>query len=377
MKRADTAPAIAAPRAEERFHWILTRMVRIAVPIHIGLIALFLSFGIDTMAWLNLASIASYASVYALLRQQRIREAFAVGATELILFNVIATLAVGWASGFHYYLLLLPVLFVLHPVWSRPTKAGACVAICAAYGLLALHAYLDGALTTFTASGSDALGVFNALTFATTLSVLAFAAGKATGDAEDGLRRATQTLEELSNRDPLTGLLNRRATEPLLHTAHARQRRTGEPYTIAIIDLDHFKRVNDQHGHACGDAVLGTVAGAIEGALRTTDHIARWGGEEFLVLLSDTTPAGAHHAALKLLHAIRNCHIDCDNGTHLTITATIGIAPSTPDRPIEATIHAADEALYAGKQAGRDRVTISAPERTPVDPTPARQLAAS
>lgn len=370
MQRASHSLRHPAPSAEERFHWILTQMVRIAVPIHVALVALFFWLGLPTMARFNLVSIASYAGVHLLLRHQRVRGAFALGAGQLLLFNGLATLAVGWPAGFHYYLLLLPVLVVLHPDWSRLVKASVCLAVCAAYGLLALHAYLAGTIATLTTGGADALGVFNALTFAIALSVLAFIAAKATGDAEQELRQATATLEELSNRDPLTGLLNRRATEHSLQTAHARLRRLGEPYAVAMVDLDHFKRVNDRYGHACGDGVLGAIAGALEGALRDTDHVARWGGEEFLILLANTTPAGAQHAAAKLLNAVRACRIECENGRVLTTTATIGLAASSTTRGIDATVNAADEALYAGKRAGRDRVELepTAPRDAALEP---------
>lgn len=357
MEQAPQLPTHPFASPEARFHWILTRMVRIAVPIHIGLAAFFLWLGLPTMAWASLVSIASYAGVHALLRRQRARDAFALGATQLLLFNALATLAMGWSSSFHLYLLLLPILFVLHPNWPRPLKAGACIALCAAYGLLALHAYLTGAVTAASTAGAGTLGAFNALTFATTLSFLAFTAGKATGDAEDGLRQATETLAELSSRDTLTGLLNRRATHDLLRTAHTRMRRLGEPYSIAMVDLDHFKRINDQHGHACGDAVLESVAGALAGALRDTDHVARWGGEEFLILLANTTPTGAQHAAYKLLESVRACRIDCPHDQELEITASIGIATSTPTRSLESTVNAADEALYTGKRTGRNRIT--------------------
>lgn len=342
-------------------------MVRIAVPIHVGLVAFFLWLGLSSLAGFSLASIASYMGVHTLLRRDRVRSAFALGAAQLLLFNGLATLTAGWTAGFHYYLLLLPVLFVLHPTWARSLKAGACIALCITYGLLALHAYVTGTVTGLTTVGADALGIFNALTFATVLSVLVFTAAKVTGDAEDGLRRVSETLEELSNRDPLTGLLNRRAGEDFLETAQARLRRLGEPYAVAMVDLDHFKRVNDQHGHACGDAVLGTVAGVLEGTLRETDQVARWGGEEFLVLLADTTPAGAQHAASKLLDAVRACHVECENGSVLTTTATIGLAASKAERDYGSTVNAADEALYAGKRAGRDRVTLEATAQPAAD----------
>ena len=346
----------SAQLADERFRWIFTRMQRTALPIHLALAALFIGLGLTVMVWVNFGSMALHGTVWALLRNGHERGAFLLAVTNLVLLFVTATLLLGWTSGFHYYLLVLPMLFVLHPSWSRRAKAVACTSTVGAYGLLALHAYLNGTLAAPVAPGVDVLGVFNAVSFAATLSVLAVIVGRATGEAEAGLLHASVILEELSNRDPLTGLFNRRAIEALLQAAQVRRQHLGESYAVVMVDIDRFKHINDSYGHACGDAVLGTVAGALEGAVRDTDHVARWGGEEFLVLFPNSTRAGAHYAALKMLDAVRECGTDCATGNGIGVTATFGVAGSAPSRSAVAVVRAADEALYAGKRSGRNCV---------------------
>ncbi len=356
MEQERRVPEGSARLADERFRWIFTRMQRAALPIHLALAALFIGLGLTVMVWVNFGSMALHGTVWALLRNGHERGAFLLAVTNLVLLFVTATLLLGWTSGFHYYLLVLPMLFVLHPSWSRRTKAVACTSTVGAYGLLALHAYLTGTLAAPVAPGVDVLGVFNAVSFAATMAVLAVIVGRATGDAEAGLRRATFTLEELSNRDPLTGLFNRRAIETLLQAAQVRMQHLGERYAVVMVDLDRFKRINDSYGHACGDAVLEAVAGVLEGAVRDTDHVSRWGGEEFLVLFPNSTRAGAHYAALKMLEAVRECHIDCATGNWIGVTGTFGVAASAPSRSAAAVVRAADEALYAGKRSGRNCV---------------------
>ena len=116
------------------------------------------------------------------------------------------------------------------------------------------------------------------------------------------LREALVRIERLATRDTLTGLANRRHAEAVLEQTLRRQRRDGRPAALALVDLDHFKRVNDRHGHAVGDAVLVAFARAAESALRDTDLVARWGGEEFLFVLEGSDPLAAE-SALARLHA--------------------------------------------------------------------------
>lgn len=169
-----------------------------------------------------------------------------------------------------------------------------------------------------------------------------------------------ERLRRMASEDPLTGLANRRGFEDHGRWAVANLRRTGEPLSVAILDLDHFKRINDTYGHHAGDEVLVACATAIQDTTRQNDVAARWGGEEFIVMLHRADVDGSMELAERLRSAISQ--IDLVRGG---ITASVGTSTFPPDEPgteasqLERRIMAADRALYAAKQAGRDRCVHS------------------
>ena len=175
------------------------------------------------------------------------------------------------------------------------------------------------------------------------------------------LLRLVGRLRHLSQHDPLTGLLNRRACEERLATERARHARSGRPLALLSLDIDHFKRVNDVHGHAAGDAVLVAVAALLQREARATDAVARLGGEEFALLLPDTEATGAHRMAERLLQALRDEPVALDDRV-LHVTASIGVALLGADEPPERLMRRLDRALYAAKQGGRDRVVMALAE---------------
>ena len=138
------------------------------------------------------------------------------------------------------------------------------------------------------------------------------------------------------------------------------RRRTGEESCLLLLDIDNFKRVNDSYGHPAGDVVLSTIAGVIVSHLRNTDHVARFGGEEFAILLPGTSPDGAHSVADKIRGAIESCCFD-DAAEDLCVTVSIGIAPIRVDRAIalDLAYQEADRALYRAKDHGRDRIELA------------------
>jgi two-component system cell cycle response regulator len=156
-------------------------------------------------------------------------------------------------------------------------------------------------------------------------------------------------LESLLREDALTGLSNRRAVLTQLAGMVSAARRHGHPLSIAILDLDHFKRINDSYGHKVGDDVLVAAAHAMGTHLRAEDQLGRLGGEEFLVLLPDTDSEAAGHVAEKLRAEVATAP------TSVPVTVSIGVATWDGEAP-EDLLHRADEALYAAKEAGRDRV---------------------
>jgi diguanylate cyclase (GGDEF)-like protein len=174
-------------------------------------------------------------------------------------------------------------------------------------------------------------------------------------------------FREMSVRDPLTRLYNRRFMTDKIAHEQARRLRDGAVFTLALGDLDGFKQVNDRHGHACGDAVLVETARALKTGCRATDAVARWGGEEFLILLPDTDLAGAKAVLERLMDGVRALSVSCE-GAAISPTMTCGAADSRHGADAEAVIRHADAAMYHGKTAGKDRLVIFSDKLDPSDP---------
>lgn len=169
--------------------------------------------------------------------------------------------------------------------------------------------------------------------------------------------RTVALLRRLSDHDALTGLLNRRGLAALHERVRSRLLRGAPGYALLVVDLDHFKQVNDRHGHEVGDALLTAVGQALAQALRPGDGVARTGGEEFCVLLPDTDPAAAQAAGERLRLAVRAVAVSPGPGEQATVTCSIGVAWSAdPHEPLADVARRADQALYQAKAAGRDRV---------------------
>ncbi len=179
--------------------------------------------------------------------------------------------------------------------------------------------------------------------------------------SQDELQETNRRLEELATTDGLTGLLNRREVERYLIDEVGRAERGAASFSVALADIDFFKRVNDSHGHDCGDLALTTVADILKRETRTVDKVARWGGEEFLLFLPRTSPTEAALVAEKLRRLIETTPMRCEGGT-FTVTMTFGIAWFERGSTIDALLRVVDRALYQGKSEGRNRV-VRADER--------------
>ncbi len=165
---------------------------------------------------------------------------------------------------------------------------------------------------------------------------------------QDELRARAGELEQLSRTDHLTGLSNRRHTDERLHGALSSSTRHGQPVTVLIIDVDHFKRVNDSHGHAHGDKVLVDVARLLSNAARAEDIVGRWGGEEFMVVAPHCNAEQARALAERL-------RIDVE----VQSCVTVSIGGASTQGPGTGLVGAADANLYAAKAAGRNQCVIT------------------
>ena len=177
------------------------------------------------------------------------------------------------------------------------------------------------------------------------------------------LLKANNELEELSKIDPLTGLFNRRYLAEVFAAEYERARRYDHNLSVLMLDVDHFKGVNDSYGHLCGDVVLREIAILLKKTVRSTDIVARYGGEEMVVLLLETDCRRATVIAEKLRQEVASCEIGCDD-IYISITVSIGVAtyPALEVTGIMELLEAADLAMYRAKRTGRNKVVYSSLE---------------
>jgi diguanylate cyclase len=178
---------------------------------------------------------------------------------------------------------------------------------------------------------------------------------------KEELERKNLLLKHLATTDMMTGLYNRTRFTEIVETEIERIKRTGEDSCLIILDLDHFKVVNDLYGHPNGDTVLKLIAGVIKGQLRSTDILCRFGGEEFAALLPDTSIDGACRVAEKIRHAIEGCTFT-GKLEKVKITASLGITllGNRGSKSFETAYQQADKALYTAKDNGRNRIELFA-----------------
>ncbi len=176
------------------------------------------------------------------------------------------------------------------------------------------------------------------------------------------LQAVIDGLCDLSSRDPLTGLGNRRQLERALSREIDRVARAGEPAMLLMIDIDHFKRINDSHGHAAGDQVIQAVARALSECVRPMDTVTRFGGEEFSIILPNCQPAFGHAVAERIRTKVEQLDIPIAGGHALHVTISLGgaFAPQWVRSSTALWIDRADSQLYQAKSEGRNRTCLEA-----------------
>ncbi len=171
------------------------------------------------------------------------------------------------------------------------------------------------------------------------------------------LEDTNQQLKTLAAQDPLTGAFNRRHFFELANAEFARSKRYDRPMCLLMIDIDHFKRINDQYGHASGDKVLTEISNLCQEYKRESDIFARFGGEEFVLCCSDTAVEGGMVFAERLRHTVANTPFMGHDGKPIHLTLSLGLTAALPeDNNIEETLQRADRFLYLAKESGRNRL---------------------
>lgn len=188
---------------------------------------------------------------------------------------------------------------------------------------------------------------------------MARAVGDNTDRLEQMVSERTRKLERLAHLDPLTGIFNRRGFELAFTTEQNRSRRTGRPIGLLLIDIDNFKPINDSHGHQAGDRVILEVVRRMTSLLRNYDLCARWGGDEFFVLLGDASLDALNSVSAKIVAAMREQPVALADGMSLSITASIGACLVADGETLAEAAGQADAALYIAKQRGRDSYVVT------------------
>lgn len=175
--------------------------------------------------------------------------------------------------------------------------------------------------------------------------------------ARQQVERRVIELEGIAYRDSLTSLPNRRYTELKVQQALEEMRQFGRTFGVLMLDIDHFKHVNDAHGHDAGDAILTMVAGTLAKSLRENDLVGRWGGEEFLLLLSDLSIEKLHEVAERCRVLVERSE-EAHTGSRISVTISIGATLLRKEDSSDSAIRRADQSMYRSKSNGRNRVTI-------------------
>jgi diguanylate cyclase (GGDEF)-like protein len=335
-------------KPEARVAVIIRSASWLGIVAHACFVPLFALTGQRELAGFNVFSVAIWVAAWRLNRRGASTLAMWMLTGEVIGHAVLAVQNLGWSSGFQYY--LIPLI----PFLMFNERAGTKTVTVASGGVLAIFIALRwvAPATPVLPAALAAFVYANMFIPFFMLGLLSYYFRLASTDVE-------RAMTEIAQTDPLTGLLNRRSMEERLAEEVARFRAHGANFSVVLADVDHFKQINDQHGHDAGDRVLGGVASVFNRGLRSGDAVARWGGEEFLLLLPRTDLRSAEEVAQRLRVASER-HLAELGGLPQTLTLTFGVAGFAENATIDACLKAADAALYRGKAAGRNRVVVAA-----------------
>ena len=340
-----------------RFNQVLHRIYYLALLLHLGFFVVFLSVGIGGLALFNLASIAVYLLALVLNHGRHWSSALLLVYVEVLLHAILTTVLLGWMAGFPYYLFAVGPVVLLNSHWPLPFRLVLAALAIIVKGLLYLFFGGMGTDLTLLDVAPGVLGLLhlgNTVAVYFALGFIVYSYGAIAKRAENRLMTALAEWERKAHLDMLTGIYNRRAMDELLKKEASRTGRSACCFAIAIVDIDDFKAINDTYGHDVGDNVIRHLATCIRDNIRTHDAVGRWGGEEFLVILTEAddavTPRILEHLRARIVSSASEA---ADIPAY---TVSIGSACFRPGDDVEAILKRADDALYQGKKSGKNKL---------------------
>jgi diguanylate cyclase (GGDEF)-like protein len=277
---------------------------------------------------------------------------------EVILYTLFSAYFLGPGNYIIFYLYLVLIMQVIIPYICGGIRGGIILVLCGCMLLLLFSGHGATPRIDLDAAG-EILSCFNVFS-ASVGTLIELQVGNFINQVisySNNLKMESFRLQ--AHTDPLTGLFNRRYAGEYFRELAGKE--DARSYCVSMLDIDDFKKINDTYGHAAGDALLINLAGHMRNHLRKSDILFRWGGEEFLVVLTDVTPAVAKKILEKLRASIQESTFLAE-GRALTFTVTIGVA-ALDTNDVDAGIALCDERLYFGKQHGKNQV-VGAPEDT-------------
>lgn len=330
-------------------YWPVVRQgMLLAVAIHVAFGVFGLFIGAPELTYLQIVSVAVYGACYFLSFRGDRRLAAFLTYLDLLGHSTLAGWILGPESGFQFYSwILLPLLFT-NPYRTLNTKLYLALGFCVLFLAIDWVLWRTTPVVVVSEAALNAVRTFNIGCYLLATALAAIFHAKAVDDAQNMLRAAAET-------DALTGLLNRRRMSDRMQQELLRARTEQKPLAVMLLDIDHFKDVNDRFGHAAGDDVIAKVGDVLTSCVRRGDLVSRWGGEEFLVLMPSASQSEAKDAAERMRAQVAATPV---GEQQLSVSITVGIALWRAGESLDETLDRADTLLYRGKNSGRNCVVV-------------------
>lgn len=348
-------------------HQEILEILSIAVIIvHVMMVFLFHVMGVWQLSLYNIIVTAYYSYCYTTVREGKVRQGYILTFIEIIVQMIFSTLIVGWGVGFYAYVIaLIPLYYYINMFLGRGSDHPFTPFL---WAMITFALFLGSFILSLNVSPVKELEMTEKVTvfifntfFAFQLIIwmshfLVLGYKKSLSD----MAEKNATLDAAAGQDPLTKLFNRRTMEEKLDAALEAAKKNGTIFSLVMGDIDFFKKINDSYGHDCGDVALVSVADILKACVRDGDIVCRWGGEEFLLLVSGNRGV-ASTVAERIRSRIENNVVEF-GGNKIQFTMTLGVSTYAPGYSLEALVNQADENLYYGKEHGRNQVVALKPQ---------------
>ena len=338
---------------------------------HVLITLVFWWFAVDSMMWFNiLISIPLFIAGHFLNRAGYSDITYSLCLSEVYVHQVIGIYLLGWEAGLQNLLFMLAPMAFFNASWSNRTQLACFTAVIVTYLIFQIalgdrrqYQLLPWQYQMLTTSSA----IVGMMLFAMVLQYYV----RTVAISQRKLISNQRQLEITANTDSLTQLLNRRGFNAKYQSAVEYCSRYGDDLALILFDIDNFKRVNDSHGHDCGDQVLIAVSRAAETCIRSTDTLARHGGEEFALLLPKTDLSNACKVAEKVRVAVENAQVAISGNKRLSCTISLGVSHHNRSslttaintkQLMESLLREADDALYQAKRTGKNRLVSAKTE---------------